>query len=75
MIYLRDRALTRYNITDTLFSSDIKKNSEFTKNIKVEENRIIKNNQIFIYSNFSLIYINKIKKNFDKYLNLKLKFY
>ena len=46
MIYLRDRALTRYKITDSLLLEN--KQDTFTKNIQEEEKIILKNNKIFI---------------------------
>jgi len=48
MIYLRDRALTRYKITDSFLSENNKKNYDFAKNLQKEEKKIFENNQIFI---------------------------
>jgi hypothetical protein len=46
MIYLRDRALTRAKINDSIF--DKNNNDEFIENLKKEEKIILRNNQLFI---------------------------
>jgi len=48
MIYLRDRALTRYKINDNFLSENKNKNFNFTENFQKEEKIIFENNQIFI---------------------------
>ena len=47
MIYLRDRALERYKITDSFFPENKGQNNDFTKNLEKEEKRIFERNQIF----------------------------
>ena len=44
MIYLRDRALTRSKINDSI----LEKEDEFAKNLKEEEKIIFENNKIFV---------------------------
>ena len=46
MIYLRDRALTRAKINNSIF--DKNNNDEFIENLKKEEKIILRNNQLFI---------------------------
>ena len=48
MIYLRDRALTRAKINDSILNEDKQKQNDFTKNLKEEEEIIFNNNKIFI---------------------------
>ena len=48
MIYLRDRALTRQNITKKLLVNKEEENKEFSKSLMEEEKTIIKNNKLFI---------------------------
>ena len=49
MIYLRDRALTRYKISDSVLNNEDKKSQiDFKKTLKEEEEIIFKNNKIFI---------------------------
>ena len=48
MIYLRDRALTRAKINNSILNKEKEKKINFAKNILEEEEIIYNNNQIFI---------------------------
>ena len=72
MIYLRDRALTKYKINDSLLNNN-EKNSEFNNNLRKEEKKIIENNKIFIsyvsQINKLLSLLDKIKRKGLYFLN------
>ena len=59
LIYLRDRALTRNKINDSL----LEKKDEFIKNIKQEEQIILENNKIFVEI---VRQINELMKHLNK---------
>ena len=72
MIYLRDRALTRAKINDSILNKEKEKKINFAKNILEEEEIIYNNNQIFI----KIVHqINELLKLLDKLISKGFYFY